>query len=98
MPSTWASVVPDGTVPKDYPRHFDGLSARPRAKSVFAPISTKSGASPAAHRGPPSDGFLGVGSGVRPGPASAASRSLQKIVGVIVGAASRAGREHLRGF
>ena len=33
----------------------------------------------------------------RPGPASAASRSLQKIVGAIVGAASRAGREHLQG-
>ena len=29
MSSTWASVVPAGTVPKDYPRHFDGLSARP---------------------------------------------------------------------
>ena len=28
---------------------------------------------------------------------SAASRSLQKIVGAIVGAASRAGREHLQG-
>ena len=33
----------------------------------------------------------------RPGPASAASRSLQKIVGGIVGAASRTGREHLQG-
>ena len=49
--------------------------------------------------------FEGIGPGFcgswsracRPGPASAASRSLQKIVGAIVGAASRAGREHLQG-
>ena len=33
----------------------------------------------------------------RPGPASAASRTLQKIVGAIVGAAYRVGHEHLRG-
>ena len=41
---------------------------------------------------------LELGAACRPGPASAASRSLQKIVGAIVGAAYRAGREHLRGF
>ena len=45
MSSTWASVVPDGTVPKDYPRHFDGLSARP-----VAPVSRRSPRS-RAHRG-----------------------------------------------
>ena len=45
MSSTWASVVPDGTVPKDYPRHFDGLSARPGA-----PVSRRSPRS-RAHRG-----------------------------------------------
>ena len=33
----------------------------------------------------------------RPGPASAASRTLQKIVGAIVGAAYRVGHEHLQG-
>ena len=54
MSSTWASVVPDGTVPKDYPRHFDGLSARP-----VASVSRRSPRS-RANRGPPS-GFLGVG-------------------------------------
>ena len=46
MSSTWASVVPDGTVPKDYPRHFDGLSARPRAS-----VSRRSPRS-RANRGP----------------------------------------------
>ena len=35
-----------GTVPKDYPRHFDGLSARPRAS-----VSRRSPRS-RAHRGP----------------------------------------------
>ena len=45
MSSPWASVVPDGTVPKDYPRHFDGLSARPRAS-----VSRRSPRS-RAHRG-----------------------------------------------
>ena len=56
MSSPWASVVPDGTVPKDYPRHFDGLSARPGA-----PVSRRSPRSRAlrGHRA----GFLGVGSG-----------------------------------
>ena len=29
MSSTWASVVPAGKVPKDYPHHFDGLYDRP---------------------------------------------------------------------
>ena len=90
MSSTWASVVPAGTVPKDYPRHLDGLSARP-----VASVSRRSPRS-RAHRGHRA-GFLGVGRACRPGPAAAASRSLQKIVGVIVGAASRAGREHLQG-
>ena len=46
MSSTWASVVPDGTVPKDYPRHFGGLSARPRAS-----VSRRSPRR-RAHRGP----------------------------------------------
>ena len=78
MPFTWASVVPAGTVPKDYPRHFDGLSARP-----VAPVSRRSPRN-RAHRGPRA-GFFGVGRACRPGPASAASRSLQKIVGAIVG-------------
>ena len=45
MPFTWASVVPAGTVPKDYPRHFDGLSARP-----VAPVSRRSPRN-RAHRG-----------------------------------------------
>ena len=45
MSSTWASVVPAGTVPKDYPRHFDGLSARPGAS-----VSRRSPRS-RAHRG-----------------------------------------------
>ena len=54
MSSTWASVVPAGTVPKDYPRHFDGLSARPRAS-----VSRRSPRS-RANRGPRA-GFLGVG-------------------------------------
>ena len=37
MSSTWASVVPAGTVPKDTAHHFDGLSARPGA-----PVSSRS--------------------------------------------------------
>ena len=78
MPFTWASVVPAGTVPKDYPRHLDGLSARP-----VASVSRRSPRS-RAHRGHRA-GFFGVGRACRPGPASAASRSLQKIVGAIVG-------------
>ena len=63
----------------------------PSCGPVFAPIPTKSGASRAA------GWILGSWDRRRPGPASAASRSLQKIVGAIVGAASRAGREHLQG-
>ena len=54
MSSTWASVVPAGTVPKDYPRHFDGLSGRPRA-----PVSRRSPRS-RAHRGPRA-GFVEAG-------------------------------------
>ena len=46
MSSTWASVVPAGTVPKDYPRHFDGLSARPGAPVSRRPPRNR------AHRGP----------------------------------------------
>ena len=60
MSSTWASVVPAGTVPKDYPRHFDGLSGRPRAS-----VSRRSPRS-RAHRGHRA-GFVGVGSGVDQG-------------------------------
>ena len=59
----------------------------PSWRAGFAPIPTKSGASKA------SGWILGSWERRRPGPASAASRSLQKIVG----AASRAGREHLQG-
>ena len=54
MSSTWASVVPAGTVPKDYPRLLDGLSARP-----VASVSRRSPRS-RANRGPRA-GFLGVG-------------------------------------
>ena len=53
----------------------------------FSPIPTKSGASRASGL------ICGSWERRRPGPASAASRSLQKIVG----AASRTGREHLQG-
>ena len=60
------------------PHHFDGLSAR-----LGAPVSSRSPRS-RAHRGHRA-GFFGVGRACRPGPASAASRSLQKIVGAIVG-------------
>ena len=63
----------------------------PSWRAGFAPIPTKSGASKA------SGWILGSWERRRPGPASAASRSLQKIVGAFVGAASRAGREHLQG-
>ena len=46
MSSTWASVVPAGTGTQGhYPRHFDGLSARPGA-----PVSRRSPRS-RAHRG-----------------------------------------------
>ena len=63
----------------------------PSCRVGFAPIPTKSGASRASGL------ICGSWERCRPGPASAASRSLQKIVGAIVGAASRAGREHLQG-
>ena len=63
----------------------------PSWRAGFAPIPTKSGASRASGL------ICGSRERRRPGPASAASRSLQKIVGAIVGAASRAGREHLQG-
>ena len=52
---------------------------RPSWRAGFAPIPTKSGASRA------SGWILGSWERRRPGPASAASRSLQKIVGGIVG-------------
>ena len=86
MSSTWASVVPAGTVPKDYPRHFDGLSGRPRAS-----VSRRSPRS-RAHRGHRA-GFVEVGSGGDQG------QHIEVSAGVvaIVGAASRAGRERLRG-
>ena len=63
----------------------------PSSRVGFAPIPTKSGASRASGL------ICGSWERCRPGPASAASRSLQKIVVAIVGAASRAGRERLRG-
>ena len=64
---------------------------RPSCDAVFAPISAKSGCSRAS-------GLSRMSwERRRPGPASAASRSLQKIVGAFVGAASRTGREHLQG-
>ena len=103
MSSTWASVVPAGKVPKDYPHHFDGLYDRPRAS-----VSRRSPRS-RAHRGHRA-GFVEVGSGGDQGQHIEVSaghahqlqglglgRTLQKIVGVIVGAASRTGREHLQG-
>ena len=90
MSSTWASVVPAGTVPKDTAPPLRG-PLRPSWRAGFAPIPTKSGASKASRL------ILGSWERRRPGPASAASRSLQKIVGAIVGAPPRARREHLRG-
>ena len=63
----------------------------PSWRAGFSPIPTKSGASRASGL------ICGSWERRRPGPASAASRSLQKIVGVIVGAASRTGHEHLQG-
>ena len=59
----------------------------PSWRAGFSPIPTKSGASRASGL------ICGSWERRQPGPASAASRSLQKIVG----AASRAGREHLQG-
>ena len=89
--------------PRTTPRHFDGLSGRPRAS-----VSRRSPRS-RAHRGHRA-GFVEVGSGGDQGQHIEVSaghahqlqglglgRTLQKIVGVIVGAASRAGREHLQG-
>ena len=63
----------------------------PSWRAGFEPTPTKSGASRASGL------ICGSWERRRPGPASAASRSPQKIVGVIVGAASRVGREHLQG-
>ena len=77
-----------------YPRTLPPPLRRPLCPSWragFSPIPTKSGASRASGL------ICGSWERRRPGPASAASRSLQKIVGAIVGAASRTGREHLRG-
>ena len=56
MSSTWASVVPAGKVPKDYPHHFDGLYDRP--VMLFSLRSPRNRAL-RGHRA----GFLGVGSG-----------------------------------
>ena len=47
MSSTWASVVPAGTVPKDYPPPFRRPLC-PSCRAGFAPIPTKSGASRAS--------------------------------------------------
>ena len=77
-----------------YPRTLPPPLRRPLCPSWcagFLPIPTKSGASRASGL------ICGSWERRRPGPASAASRSLQKIVGAIVGAASRTGREHLQG-
>ena len=104
MSSTWASIVPAGKVPKEhYPHHFDGLSGRPRAS-----VSRRSPRS-RAHRGHRA-GFVEVGSGGDQGQHIEVSaghahqlqglglgRTLQKIVGAIVGVTSRAGRERLQG-
>ena len=103
MSSTWASVVPAGKVPKDYPHHFDGLYDRP--VMLFSLRSPRNRAL-RGHRA----GFVEVGSGGDQGQHIVVSaghahqlqglglgRTLQKIVGAIVGAASRTGREHLQG-
>ena len=89
MSSTWASVVPAGTVPRPAPPFRRPLC--PSWRAGFEPIPTKSGASRASGL------ICGSWERRRPGPASAASRSLQKIVGAIVGVASRTGRERLQG-
>ena len=90
MSSTWASVVPAGTVPKDYPRHFDGLSARP-VRVGFAPIPTKSGASRAS-------GWILWKSGAASTRASVGREPVTaEDCGSDCGAASRTGREHLQG-
>ena len=77
-----------------YPRTLPPPLRRPLCPSWragFSPIPTKSGASRASGL------ICGSWERRRLGPASAASRSLQKIVGAIVGAASRTGRKHLQG-
>ena len=89
--------------PRTCSRHLDGLSARP-----VASVSRRSPRS-RAHRGHRA-GFVEVGSGGDQGQHIEVSaghahqlqglglgRTLQKIVGGIVGAASRTGREHLQG-
>ena len=63
MSSPWASVVPDGTVPKDYPPPFRRPLC-PSSRVGFAPISTKSGESRAERAG-------------RPGPAHRGQRRLE---------------------
>ena len=90
MSSTWASVVPTGKVPKDLPPPLRRPLC-PSWRAGFSPIPTKSGASRASGL------ICGSWERRRPGPVSAASRSLQKIVVAIVGAPSRARREQLRG-
>ena len=103
MSSTWASVVPAGKVPKDYPHHFDGLYDRP--VMLFSRRSPRN----RAHRGHRA-GFVEVGSGGDQGQhievSAGHAHQLQGLglgrtrragVVAIVGAASRAGREQLRG-
>ena len=63
MSSPWASVVPDGTVPKDYPPPFRRPLC-PSWRAGFSPISTKSGESRAERAG-------------RPGPAHRGQRRLE---------------------
>ena len=71
MSSTWASVVPAGKVPKDTAPPFRRPLC-PSWRAGFEPTPTKSGASKASRL------ILGSWERRRPGPASAASRSLQK--------------------
>ena len=67
MSSTWASVVPAGTVPKDYPPPFR-RPLWPSSRVGFAPIPTKSGASRA------SGWICGSRERRRPGPAHRGQR------------------------
>ena len=88
MSSTWASVVPAGTVPKDYPRHFDGLSGRPRAS-----VSRRSPRS-RAHRGHRA-GFVEVGSGGDQGQHIEVSAGhAHQLQGLGLGRTRRPGRPH----
>ena len=71
MSSTWASVVPAGKVPKDTAPPFRRPLC-PSWRAGFEPTPTKSGASKA------SGWILGSWERRRPGPASAASRSIER--------------------